>query len=122
VKLNHLNLCVGDLAAARDFFERHFDFRCHDQKGQALAIMDDGHSFTLVLSDSRQFGGEPPRYPEGFHVGFLVDTPTQVDQAYDRLATTEVPLGQRPRKLHGSYSFYFTALDSILFEVACSLA
>ncbi len=121
MKLNHLNLCVGDLTEARTFFERHFDFQCLGQKGQALVVLADCHGFTLVLSDPRQFGGEAPGYPEGFHVGFLLDIPEQVDQVYDRLAMAGVATEQRPRKLRGSYTFYFTALGGILFEVGCSL-
>ena len=60
MRLNHLNLCVGDLAAARDFFERHFDFHCVEQKGDALAVLTYRAGFTRVLSDVRAFGGETP--------------------------------------------------------------
>ena len=81
-------------------------------------MLADRAGFTLVLSDVRRFGGETPvRYPDGFHVGFLVATPEEVDRAYQRLAPA-LSIDHAPRNLRGGYSFYFTALGGILFEVS----
>src|SRR5579884_1817917 len=121
MQLNHLNLCVNDLTEACTFFQNCFDFQFLEQKGDAVAIMTDGHGFMLVLSNPRAFKNEMRPYPEGFHVGFILETSDQVDQAYHRLAATEIQLTQEPRKMRGSYGFYFTSLDDILFEVSCSL-
>lgn len=121
MQLNHLNLCVDNLTEARDFFRRCFDFQFLEQKGDAIAIMTDGHGFTLVLSNPQAFGGATPIYPEGFHVGFIVDTPDQVDQMHRRLASAGVHSDHEPRKIRESYTFYFTALSTILFEVSCPL-
>jgi len=96
------------------------DFGFVDQKGEAIVILTDGHGFTLVLSDVVRFGGEaPPRYPEGFHVGVILDGPDAVDSLHGRLAAAGIALGHRPRTVHGNYGFYFTALETILFEVSC---
>lgn len=121
MQLNHLNLCVDDLAEARSFFQNFFDFQFLEQKGEAVAIMTDSHGFTLVLSNPRAFKQELAPYPEGFHLGFLLDSSEQVDQAYRRLAAAEIHLTQEPRKIRGSYGFYFTVLNNILFEVSCPL-
>src|SRR5690349_20192709 len=67
MQLNHLNLCVNDLNEARTFFQNYFDFQCLEQRKDAVAVMSDGHGFTLVLSNPRAFGNELPPYPEGFH-------------------------------------------------------
>jgi len=120
MRLNHLNLCVDNLADAREFFERLFDFQFVEQKGDALAVMTDRQGFTLVLS--RLANATPISYPKGFHVGFIVETPGHVDDMYKRLAAADVRLDHEPRKARGSYAFYFTALNSILFEVSCPLA
>ena len=120
MQLNHLNLCVDDLAQARTFFESLFDFETVDQRGKALVVMTDRQGFTLVLSDPKAFGGDTPHYPEGFHVGFIVEEPAQVDQTHDRLASAGIAVNA-PKSLRGSYAFYFTALDGILFEVSCPL-
>ena len=120
--LNHLNLCVDDLAGAVNLFQQSFDFHLMERKGDAIAIMTDGGGFTLVLSNRQAFGGETPTiYPEGFHVGFIVETSGQVDQIHRRLASADVHSAHEPRKIRDSYTFYFTALGAILFEVSCPL-
>lgn len=121
MRLNHLSLCVRDLAEARALFQNCFDFTCIDQKGEAIAIMSDGHGFTLVLSSPRALKKELPPYPADFHVGFLVETHDQVDQAYQRLLHAEIQLQHQPRKIREGYGFYFTALNDLLFEVSCPL-
>jgi catechol 2,3-dioxygenase-like lactoylglutathione lyase family enzyme len=116
--LNHLNLPVADLAAARVLFEELFGFQCLDQRGDALASLTDGAGFSLVLANAARFGDEIPRYPKVFHVGFILDQREQVDQMYDRVVAAGITPAHRPRHQHGSYGFYFTALDGILFEIA----
>lgn len=81
--------------------------------------MNDGEGFRLVLSHSRPFDGEAPLYPEGFHVGFFVDSRDDVDQMYNRLKTANVNMNQEPRNMREGYTFYFKALDGIHFEVTC---
>jgi catechol 2,3-dioxygenase-like lactoylglutathione lyase family enzyme len=118
MKLNHLNLVVPDLDAAQELFTGTFGFRVMLRRGDALAALTGTDGFTLVLADSRRFGGDgAPQYPEGFHVGFLQETREAVDALYARLATAPVEIGHAPRMMHGSYGFYFTALGGILFEI-----
>lgn len=119
MRLNHLNLCVRDLSEAKDLFQNLFDFEVEQQKGDAILVMNDRCGFTLVLSNPQAFGGEAPVYPEGYHVGFIVDTPEEVDRFCDRLTAASMHDGTRPRNIRGGYSLYFTALGGILFEVTC---
>lgn len=121
MRLNHLNLAVDDLTEARAFFERLCDFHLLGQRGDALAIMTDGQGFTLVLSDAHAFGEGSPRYPQPFHVGFILDAPDHVDRVYRRLTASGVRIDREPGELHGRYAFYFTALSGILFEVSCAV-
>jgi catechol 2,3-dioxygenase-like lactoylglutathione lyase family enzyme len=120
VQLNHLNLCVNDLDEARRFFEANLGFQTLAQRGEALAILNDGQGFTLTLTDVRRFGGTTPVvYPQGFHVGFLRETKTEVDAAYARLLAAGIATAPTPRMVHGGYGFYFMALGAIQFEIAC---
>ncbi len=119
--LNHLNLPVNNLAEARALFQDLLGFQLLAQHGDAIAILSDGNGFTLALSNAASFGGETPRYPEGFHVGFLLDTIALVDQAHEHVAAAGISPEHRPHKQHGSYGFYFRALDGIRFEIACWL-
>ena len=117
--LNHLNLVVPDLDAAQELFTGVFGFDVVLRRGDALAALTGERGFTLVLSDSRRFGGDgAPRYPEGFHIGFLQETRAAVDALYARLATAPVEVGHAPRTMHGSYGFYCTALGGLLIEIS----
>jgi catechol 2,3-dioxygenase-like lactoylglutathione lyase family enzyme len=80
--------------------------------------MSDRDGFTLVISDPTKFGGDHAVYPEGFHVGFLLDTAEHVDATYARLAAGGLGVEPGPRDRRGSYGFYFRALGGILFEVS----
>jgi catechol 2,3-dioxygenase-like lactoylglutathione lyase family enzyme len=120
--LNHLNLVVDNLDAATEFMQRCLDFQLLERKGQALAVLGDGAGFVLVLSSRQAFGGAaPPRYPEGFHLGFVLRSPAEVDQMHARLDAGGVRLEHPPRTARGAYAFYFHALDGLLFEVSCPL-
>ncbi|MFJ8530293.1 VOC family protein [Bacillus sp. NPDC094106] len=121
MRLNHLNLCVDDLSEARHFFETFFDFQYLEQKGKALVVMSDKNGFILVLSDPKAFKGEKDvRYPEAFHIGFLVETSREVDQAYDRLVAGGIEIDKEPYTMRGSsYGFYFTVFNDLLIEVSC---
>lgn len=118
MKLNHLNLCVLDLDEASRFFEEHFDFEHRDRKGDAILVMSDRDGFTLVISDPTKFGGNGAEYPEGFHVGFLVDTADHVDTTYARLIDAGLEIEKQPRTMRDSYGFYFQALGGVMFEVS----
>ena len=123
MRLNHVNLPVEVLDEAQDFFARFFGFGLIERKGDAVAVTEDGHGFTLVLSGARAFGIEVPiRYPKGFHVGFVLETQELVDQTHERLAAAGADIGRGPRRMRDSYAFYFEALNGILFEVSCPVA
>jgi catechol 2,3-dioxygenase-like lactoylglutathione lyase family enzyme len=121
MRLNHLNLCVDDLAEARHFFETFFDFQFLEQKGKALVVMSDENGFILVLSDPKAFKEQKDvRYPEAFHIGFLVETPSEVDRAYNRLVAGDIKIDKEPYTMRGSsYGFYFTVFNGLLIEVSC---
>ncbi len=80
--------------------------------------MGDREGFTLVLSDPRRFGGSGASYPVGFHVGFLLDTPGEVDATYARLTAGGLEIENGPRNIRDSYGFYFHALGGVMFEVS----
>jgi catechol 2,3-dioxygenase-like lactoylglutathione lyase family enzyme len=117
MKLNHLNLCVDDLSEAQSFFQNFFGFETLEKKADAIVSMSDGEGFILVLSNSRAFGGRTPEYPEGFHVGFFVETSDEVDHMYNRLKAAGIVINNEPRNIRGGYTIYFKALNGILFEI-----
>ncbi|OPH51851.1 glyoxalase, partial [Paenibacillus ferrarius] len=108
---------VIDLNEATGLFRDLFDFELQERKGDVIAVMNDKEGFTLVLSCSAALEGVPT-YPEGFHVGFYVDTKEEVDRFYDRLVGKKlIQPDQGPKNMRGGYTLYFKALDGILFEI-----
>jgi len=117
MKLNHLNLVVADVAAARQLFETHFGFRHQLTRGaNALAILEGSDGFVLVLAH----GAPPVQYPKPFHIGFFCPTREEVQAKHAELHAAGLSPEMEPRMVHGSFGFYFTALDGgLLIEVAC---
>lgn len=116
MKLNHLDLQVTDVQASVSFFETHFGLTLDSSRNSpAIAILSDGHGFVLVLQ--RKHAGAAG-YPEGFHLGFLVDEVTEVEEAHRRLREAGVEVGPVERNNRGTM-VYCRHTDGIVVEVSC---
>ena len=114
MKLNHADLQVRDVPATIDFFVRHFGL--HPQTkidSPSFAILTDGHGFVLVLQRCRE--GEA--YPEGFHLGFLVDDPESVVRLHERARAEGADVSDVQENGRGTM-IYFTRPEGYLVEVA----
>ena len=120
MQLNHANLPVTDVAALREFFVRHFGFTEVETRGRdAFVILNGDGGFVLNLMKSRE--GE--RFPENFHVGFLLDTAEQVRTKHVALLDEGLDVGpveELRRGGVGSVTFYCWAPNRILIEVSSS--
>ena len=116
MKLNHLNLAVVNVAATRDFFERYFDFRCVETKGEdVLSVLNNDSGFILILSNfDRKVA---PTYPRDFHLGFILDGVEEVATIHQRLVSGGVEVGP-PKSAHGSWGFYVKPSSEFTVEVA----
>ena len=75
VNLSHLNLRVRDPVAVRDFYQRHFGFRpAFESEGGYFLRNEDCFLLALIPTRAHQ------PLPDGFHIGFSVDTPERVAQ------------------------------------------
>ena len=73
MKLRHLNLRVRDATACRDFYEAHFGFHpAFEADGGYFIRHDDGFLLALIPADRHA------PLPDGFHIGFVADTPDDV--------------------------------------------
>src|SRR5262245_29742627 len=89
MKLNHIDLQVSNVTAAREFFETHFGFRCVFQRREQLAMLTDDAGLEFGVSN---LFGFPPLYPPDFHIGFVVESETKVRAAHDRLTKAGVTI------------------------------
>lgn len=83
MRLNHIDLHVSDVAATREFFEEFFGLRCRYQRRNQIAFFDDDSGFEFAVSNLSD--SPPPSYPRDFHVGFILESASDVREIYDRL-------------------------------------
>ena len=115
MKLNHIDLQVSDVDAAKNFFQTHFGLHCAYSRPKEMALMQDEIGFSLGLSNLA--GHAPPVYPPDFHVGFILEDVDDVTALYECLKNRGVAIKHDLRE--GGPSLYFTCYgpDSIPVEV-----
>jgi catechol 2,3-dioxygenase-like lactoylglutathione lyase family enzyme len=120
MKLNHLNLCTDDVAALSTFFTRFFGFELVATRGsRAFAILRGSDGFALNLM--RPMKGGFADYPNGFHAGFLVETPGEVLAKHRELTEAGLAPGEMQQLTRGGAAttiFYCNAPGGILIEVS----
>ena len=115
MRLTHLNLQVSDVDAAREFFETYFGLKCTYQRQKQIAFFTDETGFEFAVSNL--FGSPPPKYPDEFHVGFILKHTDQVRELYDLLRKAKIPM-RLDLGVHGrNLVFQCTGPDSIPVEV-----
>lgn len=116
MKLNHLDLQFADVPAAATFFIAHFGFTPVTRRDSpALVVLDDGDGFTLVLQRRKR---DDESYPEGFHVGFIVDDPATVRARREALAAAGLRVGPVETNGRGTQC-YLHGPEELLVEVSC---
>jgi catechol 2,3-dioxygenase-like lactoylglutathione lyase family enzyme len=116
MKLNHIDLPVTDIPAARAFFVTHFEMRCIFEREDGLTVLLDEDGCALTLSGLRQ--GEAPNYPKGFHIGFNLDNQDELFEVHGRMASAGVRIVRPLGDLAGALTFHCEAPGPILVEVA----
>jgi catechol-2,3-dioxygenase len=119
MKLNHLNLTVTDVPAARALLEKHSGLRSMTGNNNLALLTDDG-GMVLTLT-SMKISNEPEvKYPATFHIGFTEESKERVNEINRRLKEDgfDVPL---PSRQHGAWTFYFQAPGGFTIEVLSAL-
>jgi catechol-2,3-dioxygenase len=115
MQINHLDLQVHDVRQTSQFFERYFGLQVQSNPSSpALVIMTDQAGFVLVLQRSKS--GE--RYPDGFHLGFLLDDVQSVRALHARASADGTPVSEVIVNGRGTM-IYLTAPEGYYVEVSC---
>ena len=115
MKLNHLDLQVYDVARSSQFFERYFGLQLQSNpNSEALSILTDSAGFVLVLQRCK--GAE--RYPDGFHVGFLLDHVDSVRALHARALADGVAVSDVIVNGRGTM-IYLSTPEGYYVEVSC---
>ena len=120
MKLNHINLPVGDVGATKDFFAQYFGMKVEfELPKNVMAMLRDDAGLLLIVSHFRKGeAGDVPYHPD-FHVGFLVDSNDEVDATRARLVAGGLDVEAPKRRQGGRYGFYYPAPGGFVLEVEC---
>lgn len=110
MKLNHLNLTVTDVSAAKEFLEKYFGLKGEATRGNAFAALFDDEGMVLTLMK-----GANVSYPSTFHIGFIQENEEKVNEIYERLKADGYPV-DAPQRSHG-WTFYVEAPGGFTVEV-----
>ncbi|MGZ3451013.1 MAG: VOC family protein, partial [Polyangiales bacterium] len=114
MKLNHIDLQVEDVQETVRFFEDFFDFEMRTSRNSpALAILDDRHGLVMVLQKKKR---TEEIYPEGFHIGFLVERDEDVVAFSSRAEAQGLRTSPIERNSRGTMT-YCRAPGGIVVEV-----
>jgi catechol 2,3-dioxygenase-like lactoylglutathione lyase family enzyme len=112
--LNHVDLQVRDVQATVTFFETFFAFRLTTSRSSpAIAVLEGDRGVVLVLQRRKD---EAP-YPEGFHIGFLVDDVPTVVAFHARASDAGLHVSDVDRNSRGT--MVYCRHDGITIEVSC---
>lgn len=121
MRLNHLDLHVPDIAAARDFFCQCLGFTEVEMRGaNGLAILHDDAGLELVLSRPiEKFGGAdtPTAGANTYHIGFIQPRREDVDALFARVKAFGAEVWNEPAEIRGGWLFYCFAPGRILVEI-----
>jgi catechol 2,3-dioxygenase-like lactoylglutathione lyase family enzyme len=119
MNVNHIDLQVSNVSAAREFFEKNFGLRCVFQRREELAMLEDDNGLSLGVSNL--FNSPPPVYPPDFHIGFILERESEVRQAHERLRRSGVRI--KTDLSRGGPNIYFMCVgpDGIGIEVRAPL-
>ena len=113
MRMNHVNLGVTDVEAAKGFLMTYFGLTDMGAGNKNMAFLRDESG--LVLS---MFKGKDITYPGTFHIGFIRPTEAEVDAINARMQADGIEV-EPPARLHGSWTFYVRAPGGFTVEVLC---
>jgi lactoylglutathione lyase len=116
MKLNHVNLTVDDVPAARRFLEGYFGLLPAGEGHKNFDMLVDDEGFVLTLMGVGR--ANAVRYPKTFHIGFIQPSDAHVDEINQRLKEDGFDI-EPPSRQHGAWAFSFQAPGGFTIGVRC---
>jgi len=114
MRLNHINLAVDDVPAAKTFLERYFGLRACGEAHQNFQMLLDEEGLVLTLMGVGR--ANTVSYPKTFHIGFILPTVAQVQETHARLLGDGFDV-EAPSQKHGAWTFSFQAPGGFMVGV-----
>ncbi|MDQ6729488.1 MAG: VOC family protein [Actinomycetota bacterium] len=116
MRLNHLNLTVTDVSAAKSFLQKYFGLTTESKApdDERFCLLRDDNDMAIALM--RGAPNAEVSYPGTFHIGFVQPNDQAVDAINQRLVKDGYDVAPA-RRFHGSWTFYLTAPGGFAVEV-----
>jgi catechol-2,3-dioxygenase len=124
MKLNHLNLTVTNVGAARQFLEKYFGLQgtVDPYIGKSLEGDNENRNFAVLYDDAglvltlmKSYKGGAVEYPSTFHIGFIQPSEEHVNELNRRLKEDGFAVAP-PERSH-AWTFYVQAPGGFTVEV-----
>jgi lactoylglutathione lyase len=116
MRLDHVNLMVTDVLVASAFLKKHFGYSdAFDDNNADMSVLADSYGMHINL-----MRGAKATYPGLFHIGFDMETESEVNALYERLTADGMQI-KPPKHAWGSWTFHFPCPGgSFVIEAACA--
>ena len=117
MKLDHINLTVSNVTEASTFLKKYFGYEdIFEDNNAGMAALSDGSGLHVLLMK-----GSNSSYPKYFHIGFDMETESNVNAMHERLKNNGMELEPPEHTAWGSYTFNFKCPGGdFIIEVACA--
>ncbi len=118
--LRHLALKVRDIVKSKAFYESLFQMTVVWQPDPDNVYMSSGvDNLALHQIPPGELADFQDRHGQFLdHLGFIMDSPANVDRLYEIAMTKSVPIVHHPKQHRdGSYSFYLADPDQLTIQI-----
>ena len=114
--LRHVALNVRDVRKSVDFYSRVLGLQIEWEPDENNVYLTSGHDNLAI--HKLPAGSEPGPVQIVHHIGFIVRSPSNVDEWAERLRALGIPLVQEPQSHRdGARSIYFRDPDKLLIQL-----
>ena len=113
MKLNHINLTVTDVQAAKKVLETYFEMKSYEGGSKNFEALYDDSGMVLTLMTAGH--AKEVKYPATFHIGFGQESEEKVNEINQRLKDDGFDV--QPPERHHAWTFYFQAPGGFTIEV-----
>jgi lactoylglutathione lyase len=113
--INHINLTVSDVPAAKTFLETYFGMRGmgEERENKNFTVLFDDAGLVLTLMKGAR--GSAVEYPSTFHIGFGQPDEAAVNAIYERMKADGFDV--KPPERHHAWTFYVNAPGGFMVEI-----
>ncbi|MGZ3695779.1 MAG: VOC family protein [Bdellovibrionota bacterium] len=102
MNLNHAHLGTKNLSAFKDFYKTYFGFEKKFDHGEG-AFLTNKSGFLIAVDPVKEL----PELPEWYHLGFCLDSESEVLKTYEKMKAGRVNIVRELKTEPGSFASFF---------------